>query len=179
MNKTINLLQKKQLPDKQHSLSVKMKRIAVSLFVLTTGAAILLLILTFTFRMSSLTHKEEKETLATKLSLAKTKAARYILIKDRMSAITHLLAGRYPWDTVLMTIQSQLPDDVVITNMESEDKSLSVSLSSASLLSLNSTIAHITSLLQQKKIFAKVTIDSVAIGEESGLYTLSIKTLLL
>lgn len=149
------------------------KRLAVFALLFTGGMSVLFFLLTINPSFS--TVKQQENSVLTSLSFTQGKIARYLLIKNRLSGIQQILKRRYPMDTVLSTIEDKIPDDVNVDALSIANKAAFITLSSSSLLSLDTAMTNISSLLANKQIFKKITVQSVIANPQTTRYTVSIQ----
>lgn len=173
MSKNINLLPKKNKPQDSHEELLKFfKRISVVAVIITVGSSLLFFLLTINPSFSAI--KQQENNVLTNLSFTQGKIAKYVVIKNRLSAITKILHSRYPMDTVISKLESQFPSDVSIDSLEISSNTLSFNLTSSSLLSLNTVITNMTSLLNSKSIVKRITVQSIISNPFAGTYTLTV-----
>lgn len=149
------------------------KRLSVFALLFTGGMSVLFFLLTINPSFS--TVKQQENSVLTSLSFTQGKIARYLLIKNRLSGIQQILKRRYPMDTVLSTIEDKIPDDVNVDSISIANKAAFITLSSSSLLSLDTAMSNLSSLLANKQIFKKITVQSVIANPQTSRYTAAIQ----
>jgi hypothetical protein len=178
MNENINLIVKKKIKNASEEKTLLLVRwFAGVCLVITLGTSVLFFILTLNPSLSVI--KQQENNTLTNLSFTQGKVAKYFLIKDRLTTIAQILQTRYRIDQTLAALEQQMPDDVSVISMDIENKTASFMLSSPNLLSLNTTVTNMTSLLNNKKIVKKVTLESITADQKVESYTLSFKADLL
>ena len=178
MTKNINLLPKKKVVTDSHErILLLCKRVAVGFLVATGGISVIFFLLTINPSFSSV--KQQENTVLTRLSFAQGKVAKYLFIKNRITTIEQILKKRFPMDTVLSTVQQNIPDDVQIDAVNITNKTTSLKLSSSSLLSLNTVLTSTAKLLANKELFKKITVQSIVSDPLKQTYTLTIQAELL
>jgi hypothetical protein len=178
MTENINLLAKKNAHNVQQERVLKLcKQVSVVFLLITAGSSLLFFILTLNPSLSSI--KEQENNMLTNLSFTQGKVAKYLLIKNRLTMIGNIVKTRYPIDVIISTVQQQVPSDVSIDTMSIENKTLVMTLSSPSLVSLNIFLTNITSLGQNKSIIKKMVLESMSANAGLTSYTLSLKANLL
>lgn len=173
MNNNINLLPKKKITDdSQQVLLVFCKRLSIITLLLTAGMSVLFFLLTINPSFSSV--KQQENSVLTSLSFTQGKIAKYVLIKNRLTGIEKILKNRYPMDNVLSTIQQKIPNDVNVDAISMTNKTSFITLSSPSLLSLNTALTNVSSLLTSKEIFKTITVQSIIANPQTGKYTVTL-----
>ena len=173
MSKNINLLPKKNKPQDSHEeLLIFFKRIATVTVIITIGSSLLFFLLTINPSFSAV--KQQENNVLTNLSFTQGKIAKYVVIKNRLVSVAKILHTRYPMNAVVSKLEDQFPPDISIDSLEISNKTLSFSLTSASLLSLNTVITNMTSLLNSKNILKRITVQSIVSNPFAGTYTLTV-----
>ncbi|HSW96771.1 MAG TPA: hypothetical protein VLF89_03020 [Candidatus Saccharimonadales bacterium] len=178
MTKNINLLpQKKNTTDSHEGILLICKRIAVVALIFTAGTSIIFFLLTINPTFSSV--KQQENSVLAKLSFTQGKIAKYLVIKNRLKGIEQILEKRFPMNTVLSAVQQNIPDDVSVDSVNITNKTAALKLSSSSLLSLNTVLLNTSALLANKKLFKKITVQSIVSNQLKQTYTLTIQAELL
>ena len=178
MNNTINLLTKKRAPDvRREKLLQALRNTAVIIAIITGASSLVLFLLTVNPAISSI--KEQENNVVTNLAFSRGKISKYLILKDRLSAIAAILQARYDMGVAMADLQQQLPDTVSIKTLTIENKVLSFSIAASSLQSIQVSIANMTASLQQKQLFKTITLNTIIADPNTQTYTLAVKADLL
>src|SRR5579871_2551872 len=152
MSNNINLLSKDRVQNvSQQKLLLLLKRLSIFCLLVTAGTSLLFFALTLSPVLSNV--KQQENTILQNLNFSQNKIAKYLFVKDRVTAAENIVNTRYPLDNVVLTIQQQLPQDAHIETIDIEGKVLNLKATSENLDSLNTIITNITNLLHDKKVF--------------------------
>lgn len=178
MSENINLLSKNRVQNAtQQRLLLLCKRLSIFSLLVTAGTSLLFFILTFSPILSNV--KEQENTLLQNLNFSEKKIAKYLFVKDRITAAENIIKTRYPVNNLISTIQQQLPEDVHIETIDIEKKTLALKVSSPNLDHLNTALDNITALLHTKKMFRDILLQNIATDNVSQVYSLSLQANLL
>lgn len=177
MNNDINLLPTTGKNVGQEIHLQRYKSIAFTILTITILTSVGIFLLSFDPTLSII--KKQENQVRTNLVYSQNKIGKYFFIKDRLKEIKTVLDKRTTYDTVITTIQAQMPNDISIDNVSISQKKMMISLSSTSLSSINTFLDKITDLFVQKNVFKTLTINNITVDEKAGKYSLSLESLLL
>jgi len=172
MNSNINLLPERK--KNQRSLlpqHLKIARIAaVSLLFVVSVFTIILYIL---IGLSPLPQLKQQENLATSaLVQAHPDIARLLFVNERTKSISQLLANRSSFDEQIDSLQSKLSGDVSIKNIAIKKDNIIVTVSSTSLLSIDTFLKSVLDSQLAKKEYSHITMTSLALGDQKNSFQL-------
>lgn len=174
MNKSINLLAKKNVHNGyQEKFLQGCNWVAVIFLLLTAGSSLLLFIITLNPSLSSI--KQQENNMLTNLSFKQGKIAKYLFIQNRLPAITKIIKTRHHIDSTIAAFQHELPEDVNINTIHIVNKTVSMTVYSNSLVSLNTFFTNMTALVHNKTILKKMVLETISANQGVSFYTLSFK----
>lgn len=178
MNNEINLIaNKRQISEtKKRTLKI-IRQISFGFCGTMVFAAVILLLLNNSSGLDKL-HQTEKSA-EDSLSFLKGKIIKLLTIKGRMNDINFFIKNRTSYENTIDTIVQILPSDTTIVSFMMQKKQLSLVVSTPSLSSVNTVSDFFTSNVTQKKLFNKVTINSLVADIKGQKYNLSIDAELL
>lgn len=178
MTKEINLLPlESRIGGKRNrSLAVFRWISAVSL-ILVLALSIATFLLNYYSPLTGL--KEQQASLLAEFDSLNNKAAKYLYLKDRLIKIKNILDSRKSLYKESNYILTGLPVDVTLGSLSISKNDVKVSASAYSLTSLNTFMMNMVKLSEGKKIFSKVTLDSLGVDTLTGRYSLSLSMIFL
>jgi hypothetical protein len=176
MSKGINLLgAEQQLSAKMGIGSRKLKILragAVWLLFGISGASIALFMF-IAFSPLPTAQEEERNVLST-LSQYHPDIAKILVINDRIKGSEIILAKRSEFDQTLDKIKKRMPEDASITGLTMNDQEIAVTITSASLSSLDTFLNSLITATESKEDFSKVTLTRFFSNETTKTFSLTI-----
>ena len=174
MSNSINLISNKSVElEKELRRLKKVKIAAVICLVAVVLMAVLVFVLNFTFPLDSV-KKDQQLTMAN-LTAMNTKLTTYALTKDRVSNIANIIAQRGNFIPQTSQILSKVPSDLSVGTLEVTNGSLKITVSGASLASMNKFIDDVTILSQKKNIIQNVVVQQLSLDVKNNKYSISIQ----
>lgn len=174
MQREINLLPRKNTSFLQREQTVTFARIAAIfsvVIVITSFIGVILL-----GRNYSVTDVESQQAnVRSRLQLVQNKTIQQLTLLERTKKIESLLKKRISLTDKITFFQKQIPSNVTIETMTVSPLQVNISVSSTSLTALQSFLDSLTSLVTQKKVLKKLTIDNVIVSQQTGLYSVNVK----
>ncbi len=178
MSKEVNLISSRR---KESSISYRqagnIKKVAYIFLGLCVIASVGLFVLNSTSELGTLSKKED--SLNQTLHTQQKKIVKMTLIKDRIESISDIQKKSKSYEDILVNVSSALPQDSKFDSFEVTKNSLNVTVSSSSLLSVNSFLDYIINNINKNHIFQKVTVSSLVGDIQSGKYILVLDVTLL
>lgn len=174
MNKSINL------NIDEHEDSGLKKKIqtfrVISLGVLTfiVVSAVSLFFLILASPLPELRNQENAAAL--KLRELRNTSAKHAIIRERLGGIEKIISKRPVLDKIVTQIRSQLPEGVTIDDLRIDEESATVTVSSSSLLSLNSFIEALILIKDNDGTFSSLTLSEVQYDNVDPRYTVMIRS---
>lgn len=178
MNSNINLLQQKddQLIKKQKRLRI-LKIVAGSSLGVVASFSIIIFLLNIKFSVSSI--KNEQNSIINSIASLKTKAAKTILVNDRIKGISEILNKRRDYSSVIQTALKSVPNGAKTTSLDINKDNLNMTVSSNSLLSVNTYLESMIKLSQEGKLINNLAIKGITVNLKTGEYNLSVSSTIL
>jgi Tfp pilus assembly protein PilN len=179
MSKGINLVgSEKQISVKIGSKKIKLLRmISLSLLFGVSGLSIILFLLIALSPLPSL-QKQEQSALQT-LSQYHPDIAKHMLVEERLKNSEIILAKRSVFDQTLIKIKNKLPPDATITGITMNSGEISLTVTSTSLVVLDTFLNNLITAAEQKEDFSKVILSKLTTSEGGNTYSLTIKVVTL
>lgn len=174
MSDSINLVS-----GKSYQLEKKLKRLkiiritAVTSLVFVSLISILLFIITIILPTSSV-KKEQQQTLSN-IGVLHNKLIKYSLIKDRIKNISDIMKKRKNYSLISNSLLSKAPSDLLIDALSIEDGTVIITVSAASLISINKFIDDIIILGDKGKVIKNVSIQNLILNINTKNYALTMK----
>ena len=172
MNKEINFLRNKQHTTQDTSLVKYVRLASIVLLFLVGTAAIVLFFLESQSPVVAL-KKQEDAALAT-LQELHAKAAKLILIDDRIGNINDILKTRTNYIKTMDLFLSKVPQDVVVTTLSINEEKVVLLISSRSLSNMNTFMDNMIVFTSTDKLFKKVIVENISGDVKAGMYFLSL-----
>jgi hypothetical protein len=171
---SINLVSTKVVGLEKELKRLKIFRIsAVICLVIVLLLSILAFILNVTLPIE--TVKKEQQATISGISFFDTKLTQYTLLTDRVKNIANIIAKRADYGAQLSQIFGKIPADSSIDTLNIQTGKISIIISSASLLSINSFLDAIVAFGNEGKILKNVVIQGLTLDAENGKYSLNIQ----
>ncbi len=177
MNSGINLLaEKKKINSPFLKQLPVMRFFAVALLFGVSAASIILFILV---ALSPIPELQQQEQAAiTALSNAHPEMAKLAVVNERTNTITKILATRSSYDKTLGAIKTKMPSTVSLTAFTIEKNTVNITVSSKSLLSIDSFINNVMIASGDKKEFSQVTLKKLSQDNLTNQFSATLSILL-
>ncbi len=143
---------------------------AVSLLFIVGTFSIILFFLIASSPLPGL--RKEENTAKFEIDALHQKMAKYFVLNDQLRRILAVLKERPSYDRLIYALQKNLPSGMKVTTLKMDDKTVSLTFSSANLSDFNGFLALASGLTEKEKIFGRVVIDSLTVDPENGQYVL-------
>ena len=174
MNEGINLLN----PHKEstpvafvHRIRI-MRIITIGLLFTVSVSAIILFILVALSPLPALQNQEQ--SLRQTLSQSKNDIVKLTLVNERTSAIDTVLNKRKQLDQVLALIQSTLTGNATVTAIQGDEKSMTLTVESSSLQTLDAFLNGLIGFVQEKKALSRVILVDLTTDEANNQYAVTV-----
>lgn len=173
MTSDINLISQNLNVSSKESQRVKRLRTIAVLSVFLVGIlSIFLFLLNHVFFSPSSIINQQNATLASLSSLGE-KQAKLIVLNQRLNDISFLLKARKNYDLAISAVLEQAPFDVTAMSLSVEKGKLSMIVSSKSLLSMNSFLDGLKSMVAKKQFIKNITVDNLIFDGVNSNYSLT------
>lgn len=176
MNNDINLV-KKNVDGADNRKTKILRNGAIAFALLIAILSIILFVLSRRNSLESI--KKEQNTVLQNITFLEEKAAKFDLINDRIRNIEKVLDARKNYIETVNTIIQEVPNDASVVFVSIDKGVILMTISSASLLSINEFLDRFIGIAEEKHVIKDTTIESLTINSQSERYLLSIKAKLL
>lgn len=178
MSTEINLL-KNRVRAKSSFLTqvLALRAFSLTFLFVVSFSSIILFILVALSPLPDLQEQEKEEIK--KLSLFQSRMAKVLFTKERVGHIHTLLQTRPVYAETLQSLEEQLPNEASVDTLHLDKKTVTVSVSSSSLGTLDQFAKDIMKLQTEKKRFSKITLSSLYLNPDNGRYVLDMELLML
>ncbi len=135
--------------------------------------AIILFFLFQEFSPSAL--KKQENGVLYSLSQLRQKEAKLFAINDRAKSISSIIDKRPNFTSWIDIILQKIPSDVSINSMTVNEGKISLTVSSKSLLSINSLLNGLISMAENRMVIKDITVDGLTADVKAGVYSLSLE----
>ena len=176
MSSDINLLssRNRELFKKEKQVK-KVRIIAAGILFLVAFSSIASFFLNRNFSSS---YKKEEDSLLREISLMHSKEAKLLIVKDRLQSIADILKTRVSYAKTTSVFLEKIPPEVQIEELQISQKSLTLSISSTSLASIDTVIKNFTDMAKQKQILKSLTLGSLTFVPRTGRYLTTLQATL-
>lgn len=176
MNKSINLL----VPEQHDTALTKriaiLRLISMSVITLIVVASVSLFFLILSSPLPSLRNQEN--STRNKLREYDATSGKYFVVRERLGVISSILEERIAYEDFIRRIQEFMPPGTEIEEIQAEGNLLSVTVSSTSLLPLQSFIESMNSLKQDESLFSGIKLSTLRYDEETSRYSVEVQATL-
>lgn len=177
MNSNINLILSKEGQSFKKKKRIKLlNSIALGLLLVVAAVSVVLFILNTLNPLSSI----KKDQLATINNIAtlKERSGKLVMVNDRLKNISEINQKRKIFSSLIDYLISLL-GDLKINFLEIDNKSISFSVTSNSLLEENQFLQKLIEKSSKKEMIKDLMIDSLTVNEKTGLYLLTLRATVL
>lgn len=173
MNSDINLVSKNKINPGKRKIIKRLRYVAAFSLAFVLVIAILLFIVN---ALNSPTQvKKDKDAVLAKISGMNKKAVNYNLASERLLSISEIINSRTKHNDLIRLMLKDKPEDVTTQALLVDSNSVSLTLNSSSLLTINNYMKTLIKLSSENKSFTNLTIESLSTNSRTGQYTLSLK----
>lgn len=175
MNNDINLLAQKEGAKTSDSKYVLVARIvAVSTLLIVAFSAVILFVLRLQSPLEKL--KAEEEGITKQLLALSGKRLKLVIIKERLQDIADIIKRRPEFDKKIELLETHISSGVTISNLRIDNTKIQFTASSSSLQSIEEFFSALieTTADTQKKVYKRVSYDSLSLSSNSSVYTVNI-----
>lgn len=149
-------------------------RIISTGFILVIG---LLSVLVFILNISSPLGKikQQEDSILSQITAQQDRAAKLAIINERITTVSKIYKQRPDYNYILNLILTKKTDNTKLVGMDLGESSVTVSLSSSSLLTLNNFLNSIIDSSKKSEKINSVFLDSLSVSQTSSSYTMAVK----
>lgn len=122
-----------------------------------------------------------RETLNKNLAAAENrmkaedqKAAKLLILENRLTDAAAIIKKRQNSHLVLDLLSANMPQDAKIDSLSVEKKTVTLTVSSSSLLTINTVLNTLNSMAKDKRLIDTVTMNSLILNEQEGRYAVTL-----
>lgn len=175
MNENINLLLQTDEESKRRQRKVKrFNFIAILLLIGVGSLSLIIFLLIQIFNASSI--KKEQDEIIKEISKLSNRKAKLFIVNNRVDNIEKVLQKRIDLSYVINNLLAKIPQGLFIEDLEIDDKTVIMTASSNSLLTIGELINNLTDMVRKKEIISSLTLTALAFDESKNSYAVSIKS---
>ncbi|HWY79699.1 MAG TPA: hypothetical protein VNW29_05055 [Candidatus Sulfotelmatobacter sp.] len=171
MNEGINLLE----PNKKTTQTAFFRRlhtmrvITVGILFIVSVSSVIIFILVALSPLPAL--QKQEQSLSLNLSQFQKDIVKLALLNERTSSIKNIVSKRQTLDQPLGLIQAKMTSGTTITAMQTDKKSIILTVNNSSLKSLDDFLNGIIQYVQEKTVFSNVTLISLTNDANTNINT--------
>ena len=154
-----------------------MRVVAGSLLFLVSASSVILFIMVALSPLPALLKQEQ--SLRSTLSASDAQIVKLGLVNERTVAISTILKQRVSLDQTISLIESKLEKNVQIIAIRADHNTITVTLESSSLTSLDTFLNGMISYVQEKKGFSQITLNDLMQDDVTNEYSMTVTMILL
>lgn len=175
MNTTINLVVPKGKEFFEQQRKTKIVNVAAISFPILVGIISLILFLA-TQAINPVSIIKQQDEIVSKIAKLQDRKIKLFIVNERLSNIDGLLKGRRNFADNISTFLSRMPAEVLLDNLEIDNKQILVTVSSDSLLSIDEFINNLILMVEKKEVIHSLFLDSLTFEAGKNSYLLSLKS---
>jgi hypothetical protein len=178
MNNYINLVQSKdEIVIKEKKRVRILNFIAASFLTIVVVCAIVIFVISSQFSLTSI--KRDQNQAIYGISQLKIKAGKLLMVNDRLKGISDISDKRKDYSTVSNYLVDLVPQGVSIKAFSLDKETVRMTVSSNSLLQINTFLNSLISLSSQKRIIKNLIMDGIVVNPKTGQYLLSVSGIII
>lgn len=179
MNNSINLLDYKNKIEvkKDHSHNRLLRMVAVGLLFTVSALSVIFFILIAFSPLSDL-NKQYNSSVAS-LSGSISDIIRISVVNDRVDSIKKIVDNRQNYDKILDALQSKLPSGVAFESMSINEKTITLSLVSSSLLRIDDFLTELSKNNDKIVKFSNITLTKLSVDKDTNTFSVDLSAQLL
>lgn len=172
MSKNINFLTIRNREKVKKKKGVKAIRIT-AVFSLIAILCLSVLVYYLNRRIYPQALKNERDSLLKSISSLHNKEAKYAILANRVENILELLNKRVDYSKHIAKFSEKIPSGITVDTFKIDKKTITLTISSPSLKSIDEFINGLIVLGKEKEITV-LLLDSLSMSEASGAYLVSL-----
>lgn len=173
MKSEINLISQNQLEIAKSDKSLRILRFIAIASVCVIGISSLILF----FIIQSISPagiRKQQDALRVSLASSRVKEAKAVLISRKLKDIKQIIKGRENYDVLLADINSAIPENISINELEVNEEVVRITATSNSLLPIDRFLNNLLAMVEKKKFIGNLSISGLTSEGEGGEYSVSI-----
>ena len=172
-NIDINLIKVRDDSSAKNRKLTRLKRGALILLLSVGVISVILFLINLSSPINSI--KKEQNNLLTTISESNEKAVKLSIVNERVSAVTKIRSKRPDYIGVLDLATKNLSEGVRTAGLALDESSVSITVSSPSLLSLNNFLNGVIDSSRNNSKIKSVSMESLSASDISTFYLMSVK----
>jgi hypothetical protein len=176
MNEGINLLldpKKSSGPSALFRRLQKVRLFAVGLLFLVSVVSVILFILVTISPLPTL--QKQEQFLRQSLTASKDDIAKLNIVEAQTDIIDQLVNKRQSIDKPISLVQSKMTSDMSVTEIQTDKATMSLTVESSSLQSLDTFLNALAAYVQSKNTFSNVTLVDLTTDESTNQYAVTVQ----
>lgn len=175
MNTNINLLL--QTNEESRRRQKRIKRLNIIAYTLLIGIGCLSLVIFLLIQIINVSAiLREQNEIIKKIAKLQNKQAKLFALNNRIGNIEKVLEKRIDLSKVTGGILAKIPSGLFIEDLEVDDKTITLTVSSTSLLEIGELINNLTDMVRKKEIINSLILNTLIFDESKNSYRVSIKS---
>lgn len=173
MTNDINLLVSKDANYLRQKKTLSLVRLVAFAFL---GIVTLLSVIAFFLnsQFSPALIKNQEDTVLQSLSALNKKQAKLFVVNNRVTNIATILNKRVDYYIILNNTLDKIPTNVSIDRIEVDKKQISLTISSNSLIPIDTLINNFVDMVKNKKLINSLTLNSLTLNAKTSQYSISL-----
>ena len=174
MNTNINLLLQTNEESKRGQKRIKRLNFIAVVFLIGVGCLSLIIFLLVQITNTSAILREQNDVIE-KISQFQDVEAKLFVLNNRIDNVEKVLGKRIDLPKVISGLLAKTPGRLSIEDLEIDDKTVSLTGQSTSLLAIGELINNLTDMVHKKEIISSLILDNLVFDESKNSYQVSIK----
>ncbi len=125
-------------------------------------------------QFSPIEIKNQEDAVLQNLSSLSKKQAKLFIVNNRIGNITTILNSRMDYYKILSLILGKIPTELSIDRIEVDKKKISLTVSSGSLIPVNTLINNLIDMVRAKQTITSLVLNSLTLSAKTGRYSISL-----
>lgn len=175
MNTNINLLIHSNEESKRGQKRVKRLNFIAVMILIGVGCLSLIIFLLVQITNTSAILREQNDVIE-KISQFQDVEAKLFVLNNRIDNVEKVLGKRIDLSKVISGLLAKTPGRLSIEDLEIDDKTVSLTGQSTSLLAIGELINNLTDMVHKKEIISSLVLNTLVFDESKNSYQVSIKS---
>lgn len=175
MNTNINLLLQTNEESKRRQKRIKRLNIIAYTLLIGVGCFSLVIFLLIQIINVSAILREQNEIIK-KIDKLQNKQVKLFALNNRIDNIEKVLEKRIDLSKVTSGILAKIPSGLFIEDLEVDDKTVTLTVSSTSLLEIGELINNLTDMVRKREVINSLILNTLIFDESKSSYRVSIKS---
>lgn len=123
--------------------------------------------------------QRQEQSLKDTFAQSQNDVIKLSLVDERATAINGILSNRPALDQKIGVIESKLSSDTNVTALQIDGNTMTLTVESPSLQSLDNFISSLSGMVQNKNVFGEVDLTDLSVDTLNNAYSLTLQMVLL